>query len=72
MDKGLFGQIAIEKGYITEEQVDTALQVQKEMDSRGERHKLIGVIMLDLGMLTSEQIVDILKAFEEHASRDGA
>ena len=63
--KGLFGEIAIKKGFVTEEQVKMALEVQKEMDAIGEKHKLIGVIMLELGMLTSEQILEILKTFEK-------
>lgn len=69
-DSELFGNIAIRKQYVTEEDVHRALQIQREISQRGEEHKLIGLIMLESGMLSSVQLLDVLKYIEENqASR---
>lgn len=62
--KELFGSIAIKKGYVTKEQVEEALKIQKQLKESGEKHKLIGIIMLELGMLGTTELIDILKYIE--------
>jgi hypothetical protein len=55
-----FGNIAIEKGYITSADLIKALdiQVQEELDE-GKR-PLIGQIMLELNVMSLKQIDDVL------------
>ena len=60
----LFGQLAIRKGYITPEQLDQALARQKQIVAEGAKHKLIGLLMVEMGFLTNGQLIAILKNIE--------
>ena len=60
----LFGQLAIRKGYITPEQRDQALARQKQIVAEGAKHKLIGLLMVEMGFLTNAQLISILKYIE--------
>ena len=55
-----FGQIAVEKGYVTSEQVKQAVSEQIDDDVAGRSHRLIGRIFLDKGAMTPQQIDDVL------------
>ena len=55
-----FGVIAVEKGFITNEQLFDAMKTQVEEDLEGKTHTLIGVILVRLGYLTHEQTDEIL------------
>jgi len=59
--KELFGEIAVKKGYVTNEQVEEALREQKEIEKSSGKHKLIGIVMLELGMIGTTELIDILK-----------
>ena len=60
-----FGNIAIDKGFITLEQLITALQIQiKEEIDKGER-RLIGQILLEMDVITSDQIKEVLSVLFE-------
>jgi hypothetical protein len=61
-----FGTIAIEKGYITVDQLLGALEVQVREDLSGITHRLIGKILYDLGFLTIEQIQRVLASIRSH------
>jgi hypothetical protein len=60
-----FGNIAIEKGYITLDKLTTALeiQIQEEID-KGER-RLVGQILLEMDAITSDQIKQVLSVLFE-------
>jgi hypothetical protein len=58
----LFGEIAIKRKYVTVPQVRQALAIQGEMRRSGEGHKLIGVLLVELGYLTADQVIDVLAA----------
>jgi hypothetical protein len=60
-----FGVIAVEKGFITKEQLFEALKIQVEEDLSGKPHTLIGVILIRLGYLTREEADDILLALKK-------
>ncbi len=51
-----FGQIAVEKGFITSEQAKAALSEQLDDDLENRQHRLIGRITLDHGWMTPPQI----------------
>ena len=52
------GEALVEKGWITPEQVDEALQIQQGQ-SEDERKRL-GEILVDLGYVTKQQVNDYL------------
>lgn len=65
-----FGDIALERAMITPEQLDEALEAQKERAQAGKPYKLLGQILLEFGYLETEQIqevIDILYPAEEEA-----
>jgi hypothetical protein len=55
-----FGVIAVEKRFITKEQLFEALRIQVEEDLSGKPHTLIGIILIKVGYLTPEQADEIL------------
>jgi len=55
-----FGVIAVEKRFITKEQLFEALRVQVEEDLSGKPHTLIGIILIRLGYLSPEQADEVL------------
>lgn len=58
----LFGEIALEKGYLTVSQLYEALTLQASDVTRGCRYRFIGEVLTDLGYLTEEQVLDVLRA----------
>lgn len=67
MSRELFGAIAQRKQYVSAEDVERALAIQKEINERGEPHKLLGIIMLEMGVLSSNQLLNILKEMENQS-----
>jgi hypothetical protein len=72
-----FGTIAVEKGYITIDQLMDALGIQVRENLAGAKHRLIGKILYDLGFLTIEQIGRVVasmgsKGVSTHSQNDEA
>jgi len=59
-----FGAVAIRKGYVTHEQLTAALDRQQEIPRQGGKWKLIGIVMLGMGLLDNDQLIDILRYYE--------
>jgi len=55
-----FGVLAVEKGLITADQVIEALKIQVMEDIEKGKHRLIGRILLEQGLITLSQIDDLL------------
>ena len=55
-----FGVIAIEKGFITTEQLIHAIEEQIRDEIAQERHKLIGEILYEKGYMTKKQCDEVL------------
>ena len=55
-----FGTIAVDKGYITTEQLIEAMTVQHREDLSRLEHRLVGQVLLDLGYLDATQIRVVL------------
>jgi len=55
-----FGVLAVEKGLITAEQVIDALRVQVMEDLEKGKHRVIGRVLLEQGLITLSQIDDVL------------
>ena len=56
-----FGIIAVKMGFITAEQLVEALRIQVMGNIEQGEHKLIGTILLERGLITSEQIDEVVK-----------
>ena len=61
-----FGIIAIEKGFITTENLIETLKIQVEEEIKNKTHRLIGEILLDKGYITPTQIQDVLDSIFSH------
>ncbi|MFH0975220.1 MAG: hypothetical protein V1874_05495 [Spirochaetota bacterium] len=59
MAKPLLGQMLLEAGEITQEQLDKALEVQKEEGG------LIGIILINLGFINEQTLVKYLASQAE-------
>jgi hypothetical protein len=55
-----FGVIAIEKGFISSEQLIDALKLQVKEDLEYKSHRLVGEILLDAGHITPDQIQEVV------------
>jgi hypothetical protein len=69
-EKRLFGEIAVQMGYLTVDQIKRALDIQREMRKAGEGHRLIGVLLVDLGYMSAEQVVDVLDAYDREREEE--
>ncbi len=56
-----FGIKAVQKGFITAEQLIEALTIQVMGDVERKQHKLIGMILLEMGLMTNEQIDEVVR-----------
>lgn len=56
----LFGEVALEKRFVTTEQLYEALTVQARNKIDGKMEKQLGQILLELGHMTSDQIAEVL------------
>lgn len=59
-----FGVIAVEKGFITAEDLIEVLKIQIGEDIEKGRHRLIGKILLDQGLMTYAQIDEVLSCLD--------
>lgn len=62
--KKRFGEIAVEKDFITEDQLNKALNIQRQEDLKGLDHRLIGSVLYQFGYMTSEQVIEVLRVLE--------
>jgi len=60
-----FGVIAVDKGFITKEQLFEAMRIQVEEDLSGKPHTLIGIILIRLGYLIREEADEVLVAMKK-------
>ena len=59
-----FGMIAVFKKFITVDQLKKALAEQIDDNVSSKQHRLIGEILLDKGLMSSEQINEVLKVMK--------
>ena len=59
--ENLFGDIAVKKGFITEDQVKKALEIQKK-DAMEEELKPLGIILYEMGLMTVYQVTEVLNS----------
>lgn len=64
----LFGEVALEKGYVTVAQLYEALTIQARAEARDEPFKFLGQILAELGYLTDRQVLEVLS--EIHTAQE--
>ena len=57
----LFGEKVIQMGFCTPQDVEKALKIQREQDRKGEKHRLLGIVMIGEGMLSTAQLIELLQ-----------
>jgi hypothetical protein len=62
--KKRFGTIAVEKGFVTKEQLAEALKTQVMEELEEGQHRLIGVILHDKGFITFLQLQEVLESLQ--------
>lgn len=63
-----FGTIAVKKGYITEGQLNSALDAQMVDTLQQRRHRVLGTILFEQGYINVEQIDEVLGAMKQSLS----
>jgi hypothetical protein len=61
-----FGTTAVEKGYITPDELIDALKVQVHEDIEHKSHRLIGEIFLDQGKMIAGQVDEVLEVLSHN------
>ena len=56
--------MAVAKGFCSAQDVAQALKIQAEADRKGDKHQLLGIIMIREGLLSTDQLIQMLKAQE--------
>jgi hypothetical protein len=56
-----FGVIAVEKGFVTADQVVEAMRIQIKEDVEKGKHRLIGVILVGMGVMNTSQVDEVLE-----------
>jgi len=62
--KARLGELAVQKGYCTPQQVDKALRIQREQKAAGRRPMLSGIILVQNGIISTEQLIDMLQDYD--------
>ena len=65
----LFGEVVVDQGFVTGDQLLECLDIQEREDRRGLPHRLIGQIMLDRGYLTRAQLEKALETTKAESLR---
>ena len=60
-----FGSIAVDKGFITKDQLFEALELQARENVEEGKHRLLGQIFVDEGLLTTSQVDEILETMSQ-------
>jgi len=55
-----FGTVAVEKGFITKEELFEVIKIQISDELKDNERRLIGQILYDKGYITTDQIDDVL------------
>lgn len=59
-----FGLVAVEKGFITSDQLVEAFKVQVMEEIEEGKHRLIGVILFEQGHITMAQIDEVIESLQ--------
>jgi hypothetical protein len=68
--KVFFGDVAVQKGYVTPGQLFRCLQKQRDEDAAGQPHRLIGEIMVDMNYMTPRELEDVIAVMVDRGYSD--
>ena len=57
-----FGMMAVEKGFVTPEQVLEAIEIQVKENMEQKKHRFIGTVLVEQGYMRHSQIQEVLKS----------
>ena len=60
-----FGIIAVDKGYINEDQLIKAMKIQAKENVMEGKHRLLGQVLIEEEILTTEQVDEILDTMDQ-------
>ncbi|MFH1350266.1 MAG: hypothetical protein ABII26_04940 [Pseudomonadota bacterium] len=63
-----FGMVAVRKGYVTPDQIVEAFEIQMAEDLSKGKHNPIGMILVNLGIITKLQLDEILEILKTEKS----
>jgi len=67
-DRRLFGEVALERKFVTVAQLYEALTVQARAEALGEPYRFLGEILTGLGFMSEMQVLEVLN--EIHATEE--
>ena len=59
-----FGMMAVEKGFVTPEQVLEAIEIQVKENMEQKKHRFIGTVLVEQGYMRHSQIQEVLKSMD--------
>jgi hypothetical protein len=59
-----FGMMAVEKGFVTPEQVLEAIGIQVKENMEQKKHRFIGTVLVEQGYMRHSQIQEVLKSMD--------
>ncbi len=62
-----FGEYVVQRGFVEAHAVEEALAIQRTRDMEGRRHQLLGLILIEIGALSNNQLIDALKDLQAEA-----
>ena len=62
-----FGEVVVAAGFLSPDAIEEALKIQAERDGIGESHQLLGLILLEMGAISSSQLIEALRRMNEPA-----
>ena len=66
-----FGIMAVKKGFVSPDQVIEAMEIQVKEDLSTGKHRRIGMILLDQGIINHSQLDEIIQTLNQHRYSDG-
>ncbi|MGE4632968.1 MAG: UDP-glucose 4-epimerase GalE [Planctomycetota bacterium] len=64
----LFGDLAVELGFVSKQDVQRVLDQQERLKNAGRGHKMMGLCMVEMGLLSTTQLVEVLRHYEKAGS----
>jgi hypothetical protein len=65
----LFGEVALELGFVTTDKLYEALTIQARAEVEKKAYRALGQILLELGYMTEKQVLEVLKVIHGGGSR---
>ena len=61
-----FGRVCVKLGFCTSQDVEKALDIQRTIERDEKKRVLLGIIMLEHGMIDNNQLIQVLQYYKDH------